>query len=125
MILFLTFLGLCPGCSDKLNYTSKKREIKRIKKVQKKSHKHGRKSSESQESSTAASSTRSNRSMSTLGPDGYQTPSASEFSDSEQTCKQTQRVGNMMETECWTKPADVEEKSREEEFDEYLENLLL
>lgn len=30
-----------------------------------------------------------------------------------------------LETQCWSKPSDVEDKSREEEFDEYLEDLLL
>lgn len=29
------------------------------------------------------------------------------------------------EEKCWTKPRNIEEKSREEEFDEYLEDLLL
>lgn len=30
-----------------------------------------------------------------------------------------------LEKQCWTKPLDIEDKSREEEFDEYLEDLLL
>lgn len=30
-----------------------------------------------------------------------------------------------LEKNCWTKTTDAEEKSREEEFDEYLEDLLL
>lgn len=31
--------GLCPECSDKLNYRSKKREVKRLKKKKKTKHK--------------------------------------------------------------------------------------
>lgn len=124
--------GLCPECSDKLNYTSKKREIKRIRKIQKKTHKYGRRSSESQESTAtgattaASSSIRSTSSISIPDTDGYQTPSASEFSDNEhQAFTQKTQHANNLEAECWKKSTEVEEKSREEEFDEYLENLLL
>lgn len=35
-ILLITILGLCPECSEKLNYKSKKREVKRLKKSEKK-----------------------------------------------------------------------------------------
>lgn len=36
-----------------------------------------------------------------------------------------QKNNESLETHCWSKPSDVEDKSREEEFDEYLEDLLL
>lgn len=37
----------------------------------------------------------------------------------------TEKNVESLEKQCWTKPSDAEEKSREEEFDEYLEDLLL
>lgn len=41
--------GLCPECSEKLNYKSKKREVKRLKKSHKKAKKNNRKESSDKE----------------------------------------------------------------------------
>lgn len=43
MHTYFSSIGLCPGCSELLNYRSKKREVKRLKKSQKKSKKEAKK----------------------------------------------------------------------------------
>lgn len=47
------------------------------------------------------------------------------LNDSDTRKRQQAPNGSNAETECWQKTSTVEEKSREEEFDEYLEDLLL
>ncbi|XP_034943076.1 protein FRA10AC1 homolog [Chelonus insularis] len=109
----LVKLRLCPQCSIKLNYKSQKREIKR------------------------------NKALKRLGVTSDQShPSASSSTDiSEVTVKEEKHEANeedkdrqgeltednkIKESEIWKKkPEEGIEKSREEEFEEYLADLLL
>ncbi|KFB34781.1 hypothetical protein ZHAS_00000165 [Anopheles sinensis] len=117
----LVKLRLCSKCSDKLNYHSKKREVKRLKKRDRKGKTFN---SESIGGGSTANSTT--------------TPSFEETSSAETSTPSIQHEVQELPTsngsliiqpenvvENWTKGVDVEEKTREEEFDEYLEELLL
>lgn len=109
--------GLCPDCSKKLNYHSKKREVKKLKKERRKS---GR--SKYQESQSSPS-------CSTSDPLSNNTTAEVEKLGAVDVVVgkivQLEKNVESLEKQCWTKPSDVEDKSREEEFDEYLEDLLL
>lgn len=109
--------GLCPHCSKKLNYHSKKREIKKFKKLRRRSRyidaggnaaKH-----EAEETSSSVSV------VSDELPDHA-------TSDGQESVGPVANVSkDKVEQHCWTKPTEIEDKSREEEFDNYLEDLLL
>ncbi|KAJ0183272.1 hypothetical protein K1T71_001248 [Dendrolimus kikuchii] len=101
----LVKLRLCPDCSVKLNYKSKRREIKRLKKNRKSKKDRGKNvnNKKSEENSTEATETVNEASTSS----GIQTTENNQES-------------------LWKKGVqETEEKSREEEFEEYLEDLLL
>ncbi|CAK1555323.1 unnamed protein product [Leptosia nina] len=101
----LVKLRLCPDCSEKLNYKSKKREIKRIKKSHKKKKKQQRSDSEEEDEITVPQE------------------ASSEVLDEAST---SGKIKNEDDSSLWKKGAqDTEEKSREEEFGDYLEELLL
>ncbi|KAJ2951062.1 hypothetical protein O0L34_g5441 [Tuta absoluta] len=104
----LVKLRLCPECSEKLNYRSKKREVKRLKKQRKR--KRRSKSQESDES----------------GGESPKTPEESP-PDAEPSSSTTATVtAESIDESLWKKGVpEIEEKSREEEFEEYLEDLLL
>ncbi|XP_026748856.2 protein FRA10AC1 homolog isoform X2 [Galleria mellonella] len=105
----LVKLRLCPECSDKLNYKSQKREIKRLKKAHKKKKK----------------SKDRNKSDSDESGEEPHTPTV-EPSDEPSTSQDTKDATTSSEDSLWKKaPQDIEEKSREEEFEDYLEDLLL
>ncbi|XP_065083823.1 protein FRA10AC1 [Ochlerotatus camptorhynchus] len=119
----LVKLRLCPSCSDKLNYHSKKREIKRLKKrVRKEKHFGRRKDGEPN-----------------VDLPGRDIPiSTEELQDDREIVEdqssieaiapredEVQSSSSAAPDSCWTKVPEVEEKSREDEFDEYLEDLLL
>lgn len=107
--------GLCPDCSKKLNHHSKKREVKKLKKERRKS---GRSKYQGNESSSCSSSVSLSIKSAT---DNEKTDDAVVV----RTNVEMEKNGESLEKQCWTKPSDVEDKSREEEFDEYLEDLLL
>lgn len=112
LIDFLIFkiLGLCPPCSEKLNYKSKKREIKRQKHTQRKQSDKRRSKSKKSEISEASSS----ESI----PDNKALESTSN-SDIEE-CSGEQ------EANIWDgKDKAVDSIVREDEFGKYLEDLLL
>ncbi|XP_047524241.1 protein FRA10AC1 homolog isoform X2 [Pieris napi] len=97
----LVKVRLCPECSEKINYRSKKREIKRLKK----SHKKKKRGKESVEEDDV--------------------PQIETEDISEEPSTSVPAVnddGNSL----WKKGVqETEEKSREEEFEDYLEELLL
>lgn len=106
--------GLCPSCSKKLNYHSRKREVKKLKKEKRKS---GRPRYQENQSSPSCS---------TSVALSHKLVSDDERFDADVVPgKKVEKNVESLEKQCWTKPADVEDKSREEEFDEYLEDLLL
>ncbi|CAG9133242.1 unnamed protein product [Plutella xylostella] len=108
----LVKIRLCPECSEKLNYKSKKREIKRIKKNRKNKKRSKDKSSHDSE-------------MPDETEDIEVEPSTSEV---EHTANEVEgnNESNEQSDSLWKKGVqEIEEKSREEEFEEYLEDLLL
>ncbi|GLV41087.1 uncharacterized protein CBL_04611 [Carabus blaptoides fortunei] len=90
----LVKLRLCPLCSEKLNYRVKKREVKRLGSKTKKHSKMKNKTTESVE-----------------------------YKKDESDSDQNEDNKNKHETH-WSQPQNVTEKSREEEFEQYLEELL-
>ncbi|XP_053661325.1 protein FRA10AC1 homolog [Anopheles marshallii] len=117
----LVKLRLCPKCSDRLNYRSKKREIKRLTKRDRKTKTPSSKGvcDEASTSSVAKPISQSNA-IETISeemtPEDGMEPAADE--------KDSSTVLDVTEGS-WSKGTEVEEKTREEEFDEFLEDLLL
>ncbi|CAG9787784.1 unnamed protein product [Diatraea saccharalis] len=106
----LVKLRLCQKCSDKLNYRSKKREIKRLKKKGR-----SKKRSKDRDNNVEAS------------PE-FETPENNVIMSEEPSTSSSSNMaaGTDEETSLWKKvPQETEEKTREEEFEEYLEDLLL
>ncbi|XP_022835583.1 protein FRA10AC1 homolog isoform X2 [Spodoptera litura] len=102
----LVKLRLCPECSKLLNYRSKKREVKRLKKSQKKTKKAKKPDKDENGDEDQCPGT----------PEG-----ALEASTSAEAT-----VPEDDEAALWKKGSEeIEEKSREDEFEEYLEDLLL
>ncbi|KPJ19835.1 Protein FRA10AC1-like [Papilio machaon] len=103
----LVKLRLCPECSEKLNYKSKKREVKRLKKSQKKRKKKGKCNDETDMIS------------------GDECTECLDNPPEPSTSKEPVQPEEKDES-LWKKGVqEVEEKTREEEFEEYLEDLLL
>lgn len=110
----IPLIGLCPGCSDKLNYHTRKREVKRLKRKTK------RKSSSSKSAKTDVQL--------------QQSPSTSHRSQSEEAEPvddepppfETRSIQEPIDDESlWKKNNEVDVKGRDEEFDDYLADLLL
>lgn len=113
-------IGLCPDCSEKLNYHSKKREIKRLKHTKHNKSKHNKGSTNPTESSPATSGTSTS---SRIHDDGES--SADTSVDTTMKPAGNDAAHHQLEQIFWTKTTHEVEKTREEEFDEYLANLLL
>jgi protein FRA10AC1 len=95
--------GLCPDCSRKLNYCTKKREVKRLER-----RKHGKHKKEKKKRGE--------------GEDVAQTSDSRVESDTEEESP----VGQSDTVESpWNNHKPVEVKSREEEMEDYLQDLLL
>nr|XP_019931974.2 protein FRA10AC1 homolog [Aedes albopictus] len=118
----LVKLRLCPSCSDKLNYHSKKREIKRLKKREKKEKISRRDKVEESDTVEVGSIVQASTEERTSARETEDSDNQSETSvhDAELPSSSAPATDS-----CWTKGPEVEEKTREEEFDEYLEDLLL
>lgn len=110
-----------------MNYHSKKREIKNLKKRARKERKKGKESGRSPPPSTSTQQPIDTDAIEALpieqsvddqtGSDGDQLPSENDLDNS--------GAKNNIEEKCWTKPKTVEDNTREEEFDDYLADLLL
>ncbi|RZC39824.1 FRA10AC1 -like [Asbolus verrucosus] len=99
----LVKIRLCPDCSRKLNHHTKKREVKRL---DRKKHRSRHKKAKKRES-------------------GGETPETSESRvDSESEDAQTEEESRTVESP-WDKHKPVESKSRDEEMEDYLQDLLL
>lgn len=103
--------GLCPECSEKLNYHSKKREVKRIKKKSK----HKKRSSDDGGAASSSLAT----SDSAVPMEELQTTQEPD------NCGHNDVAQKQLEQIFWAKSTNEEEKTREDEFDEYLADLLL
>ncbi|XP_050679129.1 protein FRA10AC1 homolog isoform X2 [Leptidea sinapis] len=107
----LVKLRLCPECSMKLNYRSKKREIKRLKKGNKK-----KKKNSDEEGHDNDVETEENLEAERIEENIIE-PSTSSI--------QTE-LTDETDSNLWKQGApETEEKSRDEEFEDYLEDLLL
>ncbi|XP_055316331.1 protein FRA10AC1 homolog [Sitodiplosis mosellana] len=110
-------LRLCPICSDKLNYHSKKREVKRMKKQTKhNSHRHN---------DVAASSVSPQATTSYDSTERGNKTNISQHTDAIPNSKASDAAHQQLEQIFWSKSTDDVEKTREEEFDDYLADLLL
>ncbi|XP_053688882.1 protein FRA10AC1 [Sabethes cyaneus] len=119
----LVKLRLCPKCSDKLNYHSKKREVKRLKKRERRKQILGDEL-EGHEKESVASGELEDKDASTT--DASETVQHSAELDVDLESQNDLPSSSVASAEnCWSQGPSVEEKTREEEFDEYLENLLL
>ncbi|XP_062558682.1 protein FRA10AC1 [Armigeres subalbatus] len=112
-------LRLCPTCSDKLNYHSKKREIKRLKRRERKEKVSRNVVEDAQEIEVSNTEARTK---------DYVDEVVDKVPVIETETTHHPEVPNTSSAtidNCWAKGPEVEEKSREEEFDAYLEDLLL
>lgn len=111
----LVKIRLCPMCSQMLNYHSKKREVKRLKKS-------------SQRERRSSKNKKRNRSEGHKPKDSPSTSPESETSgtSSETTSiiDSTEKVDDTTEESPWANLKPPEQKSREEEMDDYLSGLL-
>lgn len=127
-------LRLCPEHSDQLNYTSKKREIKRLKRsdrqIAKYEKQNNRKSSSAQRKqgfNDSSSTANANDNIGNLNnvPDAKCNQVCLEGEEAEETNKSEDE--NLEESEeIWNRKINIEEpETRESEFERYLEDLLL
>lgn len=108
---------LCSECSYKLNYHHKRKEVtsKKLKKKKQRQKKKKKKGKRRKDNSSSESSSTSSSSSSSSDDDDAKDPRASGSSNSKAE-----------DDNIWRKPVEREqEKSREEEFDEFLEELFL
>ncbi|KAM9336058.1 protein FRA10AC1 [Symphorus nematophorus] len=127
----LVKLRLCPECSFKLNYHHKRKEVKAKTKTkrlseenweppQKKSKKKRKRSSSHSKKHKHKDKHRRHRDRSTTSS------SSEELQDSNKDSEAGEEPESQSEANHWRGPAPaVEEKSREEEFDEYFEDMFL
>lgn len=106
----LVKVRLCPDCSYRLNYHSKKREVKKEKKRKKENRKERTKDEEEGESATSSSS------LCDCGKDSCSSCSGGSSSSTSESA-----------TSHWKGSAPIieEEKSKDEEFEDYLEDLFM
>ncbi|XP_055921810.1 protein FRA10AC1 [Eupeodes corollae] len=115
-------LRLCPDCSKQLNYTHQKREVKKQKRLEKSKkklskHKHHKKDDDDEEVVYEEQQTQS-ESLDMINP--ASSKSAQNESSSNIDTHEEEIVN------IWSKPeVEVETVEREEEFEKYLEDLLL
>ncbi|XP_066549739.1 protein FRA10AC1 [Amia ocellicauda] len=117
----LVKLRLCPECSYKLNYHHKRKEIKSLKR-QRTSEGSG---DEPQSKKSKSSSTKSHKQKRKTKK--HRSPKSSEdWEESDKDSEDSDESQGPSDAEYWKGPAaSVEEKSREEEFDEYFQDMFL
>ncbi|KAM7381625.1 hypothetical protein PAMA_012461 [Pampus argenteus] len=120
----LVKLRLCPECSFKLNYHHKRKEVKaktRTKGVSEENEEPSKKKKKKKRSSSHSKKNKHKRHR-----DQSTTSSSSEAQDSDKDSEAGDEPEGQSEADHWRGPAPaVEEKSREEEFDEYFEDMFL
>merc|ERR1719447_2532406 len=105
---------LCPDCSYKLNYHHKKKELTKKRKKNKKKKKRKKRSRSSSSSSESDSSDDDSRRRKRKKED--------HANDAEEKEKEL----SQQEKDVWTKPQEKEdEKTREDEFDDFMDDLFL
>ncbi|XP_067100995.1 protein FRA10AC1 isoform X2 [Osmerus mordax] len=123
----LVKLRLCPECSFKLNYHHKRKEVKAKKKVRRSSLEEEGESQSKRSKSSSRS--KKNRHKDKRKRKHKENSFSSDSEDSQHSDKDVEggnEAEGPSEAEHWSGPAPaVEEKSREEEFDEYFEDMFL
>uniref|UniRef100_A0A023F7L7 Protein FRA10AC1 n=1 Tax=Triatoma infestans TaxID=30076 RepID=A0A023F7L7_TRIIF len=109
----LVKLRLCDSCSKKLNYKHKRKEIKRLKRSKK---------FEPGESTTQSDGSTDKMQLETV----FNETNPENISNDEQATTTTTEESEEDSSNIWKAPIeDTEESSRDEEFEKYLEHLLL
>ncbi|XP_042364174.1 protein FRA10AC1 [Plectropomus leopardus] len=125
----LVKLRLCPECSFKLNYHHKRKEVKaKTKRVSEENQEPPQKKKKKKKKTTRKrSSSHSKKHKHKRHRDRSTSSSSSEESqDSDKDSEAGDEPEGQSEADHWRGPAPaVEEKSREEEFDEYFEDMFL
>ncbi|KAM6896993.1 protein FRA10AC1 [Xenentodon cancila] len=120
----LVKLRLCPECSFKLNYHHKRKEVRPKSKISEENQEPAKKKTKKERRRK-----RSSRSKKHKKHRDRSTSSSSSESESRNSDKDSEvedEPAGQSEAEHWRGPAPaVEEKSREEEFDEYFEDMFL
>lgn len=121
----LVKLRLCPECSNKLNYHHKKREVKRKRKEEKEEERRMRKEKRrrSHHGEGTLSDTVDDEEGSSSGESRQQGDAVAEASGASQEPKKPKE---MSESDYWKGPVqETEEKCREDEFEDYFEDMFL
>ncbi|XP_067908714.1 protein FRA10AC1 isoform X2 [Heterodontus francisci] len=114
----LVKLRLCPECSYKLNYHHRRKEVEAVKRKHREEHHHNA-PAEKRAKTTEKQSSKSKGNSSTSITENYD-------NDSNQESEDKPDADDPSEAEFWKGPAqDVEDKTREDEFDEYFEDMFL
>ncbi|CAL8308867.1 unnamed protein product [Boreogadus saida] len=133
----LVKLRLCPECSFKLNYHHKRKEVKVKKKEAKRSSlenqeptkkkaKKGKKSRRRSKSSSGSKKHKRKGHSKSRGDSSSSSSSTEESQDSDRDAEAADEAPGQSDAEHWRGPAPaVEEKSREDEFDDYFEDMFL
>uniref|UniRef100_S4RY19 FRA10A associated CGG repeat 1 n=1 Tax=Petromyzon marinus TaxID=7757 RepID=S4RY19_PETMA len=112
----LVKLRLCPECSNKLNYHHKKREVKRKRKQEKEEERRIRKEKRR----------RSHHGEGTLSDTVDDEEEGSSSDESRQQVDAVAEAKEMSESDYWKGPVqETEEKCREDEFEDYFEDMFL
>ncbi|XP_056152748.1 protein FRA10AC1 [Lampris incognitus] len=120
--------GLCPECSFKLNYHHKRREVKVKKRGSRpeEDQKPLRKSNKRRAKSSSHAKKRKHKDRNKKHRDDSSTSSSDDSQNSDKDAEDRDESEDQSEADHWRGPAPaVEEKSREEEFDEYFEDMFL
>ncbi|OAD73564.1 hypothetical protein PHYBLDRAFT_181581 [Phycomyces blakesleeanus NRRL 1555(-)] len=119
----LVKIRLCPSCSDKLNYTTQKRLAKKEKKDKLK-----RKRDQKREQERDSNKSSRKRSKKSSGSKSAAEDESQSESESESEEDEGERMGKNKESEAsnvWKQTAESrEERSKEEEFEDYFADLL-
>ncbi|XP_014916098.1 protein FRA10AC1 [Poecilia latipinna] len=122
----LVKLRLCPECSFKLNYHHKRKEVKvkRKRKISEENEEPTKKKRKKRRKSSSHS--KKHRHKKQKGRSISSSSSESEGQNSDKDSEAGNEPDSQSEADHWRGPAPaVEEKSREEEFDDYFEDMFL
>ncbi|XP_075949850.1 protein FRA10AC1 [Anarhichas minor] len=122
----LVKLRLCPECSFKLNYHHKRKEVKaKTKKVSDENQEPPQKMKKEKKRKRSSSHSRKHKRKRRRNPSGSSS-SSEELKDSDKDSEAGDEPRGQSDGDHWRGPAPaVEEKSREEEFDDYFEDMFL
>ncbi|XP_023805366.1 protein FRA10AC1 isoform X2 [Oryzias latipes] len=121
----LVKLRLCPECSFKLNFHHKRKEVK-AKSKKNKASQENQEPAKKKKKKRRKTSSHSKKHKDKKRRDHSSASSSSESQNSEKDSEAEEEPEGQSESDHWRGPAPaVEEKSREEEFDDYFEDMFL